>query len=124
MSQREIDLLMSVYKQAMQQGRDLEGEAEKYRLEAEQAYAAVGEMKKQGAARAAKENPRMLPSHERAIAVRTNSFKEVADAKGDFLLYLGTMCSTYSGLAAMKYAKAQAAMTHILMLKSGSTDAP
>jgi hypothetical protein len=123
MSQSTLDLLMLIYKEAMQQGRHFEGEAEKYRLEAEEAYASVPEMKAEGRARAAKQNPRMLPSHERAVDHRTNGFKAVMDAKGDFLLYLGTMASTYANLATMKYSKAEATMAHILMLQQGHGNA-
>lgn len=111
-----VEHLMGTYIQAMNQGREFEELAEKYRLEAENAYADAGNMKKEGQARAAKQNPRMLPSHERAVDVRTNSFKAVADAKGDFVLYLSTMASTYANLAQMKYAKAGATLAHVQVL--------
>jgi hypothetical protein len=97
----------ALYREALTQARFFEGMAEQYRMEAENAYADVGAMKKEGRARAAKQNPRMLPSHERAEDVKTNSFKAVGDAKGDVAFYL-TMASTYANLATMKYAKANA----------------
>lgn len=97
-----------LYRQALNQARAFEELAEQYRLEAEKAFGDVGSMKKEGRARAQGEQPRMLPSHERATDVRTNSFKEMGDAKGDVAFYFTTMANTYANLATMKYAKAQA----------------
>lgn len=97
-----------LYKEALRQAREFEGMAEWYRLEAEQAFADVGAMKEQGRLRANAEHDRMLPKHIRAVDHRTNTFKAMQDAKGDFALYLGTMANTYANLAAMKYAKAMA----------------
>lgn len=96
-----------IYQEALDQGRFFEGLAEQYRMEAENAYADVGAMKKEGQRRAAVQNPRMLPQAQRATDVRTNSFKAVADAKGDVAFYLG-MAGTYANLATMKYTKAAA----------------
>src|SRR5687768_4088631 len=103
----ESRLREALYREALNQARQFEGLAEQYRMEAENAYADVAFMKKEGRARMLKQNPRMLPSHERAVDVRTNSFKAVGDAKGDVAFYL-TMASTYANLATMKYAKATA----------------
>ena len=90
---RENSVLEVLYREALSQAREFEGLAEQYRMEAENAYADVAFMKKEGRARVLKQNPRMLPSHERATDVRTNSFKAVGDAKGDVAFYM-TMAST------------------------------
>lgn len=102
-----LDQQWATYKQALKQGRFFEQLAEQHRLEAENAYADVGDMKAEGRQRAQGEAERMLPKHQRAVDVRTNSFKAVGDAKGDFLLEM-QLAATYANLAAMKYAKAMA----------------
>lgn len=98
-------IINNLYKQAMLEGAALERLAEQYRQEAEQAYEDVGLMKAEGRRRVAGERGRMLPQHQRATDVRTNTFKAVADAKGDNL-YLIQLSQMYAGLAAMKFAKA------------------
>lgn len=108
--------LRGLYLEAMRQGREFEGQAEQWRLEAEKAYGEVGDMKAEGRRRSLIENTRMLPSHERAIDVRTNTYKVMQDAKGDYALYMATMANTYGTLATMKYAKASALMAEIQSL--------
>jgi len=108
-----INDLRRTAKEALLQARQFEEVAEKWRLEAEQAYEDAGSMKAEGRARAARQNPRMLPSHERGVDVRTNSFKAVADVKGDVVMWL-TWANTYATLAQMKYAKAAALNAEIL----------
>src|SRR4029450_6812860 len=110
---RYVRELRATAKEAMLQGREFEQEAERCRLEAEQAFADAGAMKAEGLRRAAVQNPRMLPSHQRAIDVKTNSFKAMQDAKGDFVVYLDTRAATYAALAQMKYAKATALLAEI-----------
>lgn len=96
-----------LYREALQQARQFEELAERYRLEAENAYTDVGAMRQEGRSRAKGEAARLLPKHERAVDVRTNTFKAVGDAKGDVAFYMN-LASTYANLAAMKYAKAAA----------------
>lgn len=103
-----VKLQWALYRQALNQGREFEELAEKYRLEAENAYADVAAMRQEGRDRARGEAARLLPKHERAIDVRTNSFKAMGDAKGDVAFYFLTMSNTYANLASMKYAKAAA----------------
>lgn len=98
----------ALYREALRQGREFEQMAEQYRLEAENALADVKDMKDEGRRRVRGEAARLLPTHERAADVRTNSFKAMGDAKGDVMFYLATMANTYANLAAMKYAKASA----------------
>lgn len=99
--------LNNLAKQALLEGVALEHEAERCRMEAERAFQDVGAMKVEGRDRSAVQNPRMLPSAQRAVDVRTNSFKAVADAKGDVMFY-SSQATMYAGLAAMKFAKAAA----------------
>lgn len=106
-SPAEAKLNWALYRQAIHQARAFESEAERCRLEAENAYADGGAMKTEGRRRARGEAARMLPSHQRAVDVRTNTFKAVGDAKGDVAFYMG-MASMYAELATMKYAKAAA----------------
>jgi hypothetical protein len=96
-----------LYNEALQQGVAYEHEAYRCLIEAEQAYRDAGQMKKDGRARAAGEAGRMLPQHERATDVRTNTFKDVADAKGDHVYY-SAQAQMYASLASMKFAKASA----------------
>lgn len=103
----ELKAQWLLYKEALAQARQFEQLAEQYRLEAENAYADVAAMKKEGQRRAAAQNPRMLPQAQRATDVRTNSFKAMADAKGDVAFYMN-LASTYANLATMKYSKAAA----------------
>lgn len=107
-SRAEVDLQWELYHEAVFQARAFEQLAEQYRLEAENAYADVGTMKKEGRVRAQGEAERLLPAHERAIDHRTGTFKAMGDAKGDVVFYFTTMANTYANLAAMKYAKATA----------------
>src|SRR5690349_11462966 len=100
---RNLAALNNLAKQAMLEGAQFEREAERCRMEAERAYEDVGSMKSEGRARAAAGAPRMLPSHERAVDVRTNSFKTVGDAKGDVLFY-AQQAAMYAQMAAMKFA--------------------
>lgn len=97
--------LANLAKQAMLEGTALEHEAYRCQAEAERALADSKAMKVEGQRRAAVQNPRMLPSHQRAVDVRTNSFKAMQDAKGDHVYYSG-QAAMYAGLAAMKFAKA------------------
>lgn len=97
--------LANLAKQAMLEGTALEHEAYRCQAEAEQALADQRAMKAEGQRRAAVQNPRMLPSHQRAVDVRTNSFKAMQDAKGDHVYYSG-QAAMYASLAAMKFAKA------------------
>lgn len=99
--------LNNLYKQAMIEGADLERLAEQYRMEAERAFADVGLMKTEGRTRALRGRERMLPSHERAVDVRTNTFKAMGDAKADHMYYL-QLSQMYSALAQVKFAKAAA----------------
>lgn len=109
--------LLATARQAILQGRVFEEKAEKFRLEAERAFEDVQAMKAEGRRRAAVQQPRMLPSHERATDVKTNTVKAMADAKGDNAYYSG-QSAMYANLAAMKYAKAQALMArHALGLE-------
>jgi len=108
-----VSILRSIAKEAMTQGAELEKEAERWRIEGELAYQDAGAMKTEGRERAAKEGRRMLPAQERAIDIRTNSFKAVQDAKGDFVLFM-SLASTYAAMAQMKYAKATALNAEIL----------
>lgn len=106
-SPAEMRLRWALYREALDQGRQFEELAEKYRLEAENAYADVADMRAEGRRRAQVQQVRMLPSHQRATDVRTASFKAVGDAKGDVAFYSG-LASTYASLASMKYTKAAA----------------
>lgn len=101
-------VINNLYKQAMSEGAALEREAERCRMEAERALEDVGTMKTEGRRRAKGEAERLLPRHERAVDVRTNSFKAMGDAKGDVAFYFQTMANTYAALAQMKFAKAAA----------------
>lgn len=103
MSSREM------YLEAMRQGTAYEREAYRCLKEAEQAFRDAGDMKAEGRARAGSELGRMLPQHERATDVRTNSFKAVADAKADHVYYSG-QAQMYAALATMKFTKAAALM--------------
>lgn len=97
-----------LYKETMAQGSSFEYEAERCRMEAENALMDVGSLKEEGRRRAKGEADRLLPKHERAVDVRTNSFKAMGDAKADVVFYFATMANTYAGLATMKYTKAAA----------------
>lgn len=99
--------LRNLYSETMKQGRQFEEKAERARLEAEQAFDDVAAMKAEGRGRVHVEPERMLPSHERATDVRTNTMKAMADAKADHVYY-SAQATMYAGLAAMKFAKAQA----------------
>lgn len=93
--------------QALMEGTQFEHEAERCRMEAQNAFDDVKAMKDEGRRRAAVQNPRMLPSHERATDVRTNTMKAMADAKGDVVFY-SNLATTYATLATMKFTKAMA----------------
>lgn len=108
----EIRLQWALYHEAVHQARQFEQLAEQYRLEAENAFADVGAMKKEGRDRARGEAARLLPAHERAIDQRTSTFKAMGDAKGDVMFYFTTMANTYANLATMKYTKAAALRPH------------
>lgn len=110
------DITWTVYVETMQQGRAFEQEAERCRMEAENAYKDVAGMKQEGRDRQAGEAERMLPQHERATDVRTGTMKAMADAKADHVYY-STQAATYAGLATMKYAKATAVLAKINALK-------
>lgn len=110
------DITWTVYVETVQQGRAFEQEAERCRMEAEQAFADVGAMKAEGRTRVHVEPERMLPQHERASDVRTGTMKAMADAKADHVYY-STQAATYAGLATMKYAKATAVLAKINALK-------
>ena len=97
----------SLYSETMQQAAAHETEAERCRLEAERAFQDVQAMKATGRTRAAKQRERMLPSHERAVDVKTNTMKAMADAKADHVYY-ATQAAMYAQMAGMKYAKAAA----------------
>lgn len=107
----ELKAQWLLYKEALHQARQFEQLAEQYRLEAENTFADVGAMKKEGRDRARGEAARLLPKHERAVDVRTNSFKAMGDAKGDVAFFM-SMAGMYANLATMKYAKAQALRPH------------
>lgn len=92
-------------KQALLEGAALERLAEQYRHRAEQAFKDVGAMKEVGRARAATRRSRMLPDSDRAVDVRTNTFKVVQDAKADHLYYI-KLATMYASLAQAKFAKA------------------
>ena len=96
-----------LYLEAMRQGTEYEHEAYRCMIEAQRAFEDAGTMKNEGRARAGSEFGRMLPQHERATDVRTNSFKAVADAKADHLYYTG-QAQMYACMAQMKFAKAAA----------------
>lgn len=107
--------LRYLIKEALMQGREFEQKAEQARMEAEQAFADVGAMKEEGRQRMIDWGQVFLtPASTRSTDVRTNTFKAVGDAKGDFLLYLGSVANTYATLAQMKYAKAAALNAEIL----------
>lgn len=109
--QAYIEVQRFTYAQAMKQGREFEQMAEKYRLDAEGAYADVAAMKSEGRSRV--RVGRMLPDSEATADFRTSQFKAVADAKGDVTLWL-SWAENYAALAQMKYAKAAAIMAEIL----------
>lgn len=109
------DTTWTLYVECMQQGRAFEGEAERCRLEAQQAFEDVAAMKQAGRDRQAGEAERMLPQHERATDVRTNTMKAMADAKADHVYY-ATQAATYAQLATMKYAKASAVLSKLAAL--------
>lgn len=104
--------LRGIHREAMLQGRDYEQRAEEARAIFEAEFANVPDLKAQGRARASSEPDRMLPKQQRAVDYRTSMFKEMADAKGDYGVYL-QRAQTYSALAQMKFAKAQAALLEI-----------
>lgn len=106
-----ITELRRLHRETMMQGRDFEEKAEKYRLDAEAAYADVGAMKAEGRGRV--RVGRMLPDSEATADYRTNQYKVVGDAKGDVVLWL-SWAEGYATLAQVKYAKAAAIMTEIL----------
>lgn len=110
--ERYNDGLRRAYKLAMRQGVELEAEAERWRLEAEQAYVDAKAMKAEGRERAETSKRRMLPGNPRSIDVSTNAFKDMADAKGDFVLFMN-LANTYANMAAMKFAKAAAILADL-----------
>lgn len=97
--------LANLAKQAMLEGTALEHQAYRCQAEAEQALKDQRDMKAEGQRRALVENPRLLPQHQRATDVRTNSFKAMQDAKGDHLYY-SSQATMFAALAGMKFAKA------------------
>lgn len=101
--------LHSLYRQCMRQGGEFEKEAERHRLEAERAYEDAGKMKAEGRRRAGITAGRMLPNSERGVDVHTGAFKDMQDAKGDFVLFM-TLANTYANMATMKFAKAAAVL--------------
>lgn len=101
-----------LYTETMAEGCAFEAEAERCRMEAEQAFRDVGDMKAEGRRRAGSELGRMLPKHERAVDVRTNTMKAMGDAKGDQAFYTG-QAVMYANLAAMKFAKAAALLARL-----------
>lgn len=110
--QSTADLTWTVYIETMREGRAFEDQAERCRMEAEQAFADAGLMKTEGRARVAGEGGRLLPQHERATDVRTNTYKVVGDTKADHVYY-SAQASMYAALATMKFTKAQAILTRI-----------
>lgn len=112
-----IEAQRLIYAQAMRQGREFEQVAEKYRLDAEAAYADVAAMKAEGRSRV--RVGRMLPDSEATADFRTAQFKVVADAKSDVALWL-SWAENYAALAQMKYAKAAAIMAEILTWQSSA----
>lgn len=95
----------SMAKQALLEGAALERLAEQFRHWAEQAAIDVGIMKEVARARASTRRPRMLSDSDRAVDVRTATFKVVQDAKADHLYYI-KMATMYASLAEAKFAKA------------------
>lgn len=112
-----MNSLLAEARRSLLRGIDYERRANELCQEAEQAFADAGSLKAEGRARVAGEAVRMLPIHERAADVRTNSFKAMQDAKADHAYYT-TQASMYAALAAMEFAKSQALMArHALGLE-------
>lgn len=112
------DLMWTTYVETMREGRAFENEAERCRMEAEQAYADAGAMKAEGRSRVAGEQDRLLPQHERATDVRTNTFKATQDAKADHLYY-SAQAQMYAALATMKFTKANSILTRLSVHQKG-----
>lgn len=112
MQARDYVRYRSIAREATLQGVEFEREAERCRMEAQRAFEDVGTMKAEGRARQAGEFERMLPQHERATDVRTNTMKAMGDAKADHMYY-SAQAAMYANLAAMKFAKASAIMAQL-----------